>query len=315
MSIGELNKADAETLRMLARSIDPIEFCRQFFEPDFWQKDLLLSTENQAILNCSRMAGKSEITSIIALFHAINNPQSLILCVSPSLRQSGELLKKITNHYHELGKPLGATIDSATTLQLSNRSRIVSLPASEKTVRGYSADLICVDEASRCPEELFIAIRPMRALGGRLILLSSPAGKRGTFHREWTEGEGWKKIEVKATDVPRISSTFLDSERRSLGERWYQQEYMCSFTESEAALLSYDIIQRAVRDDVEELNINYGDDEEAPLSYREDADQINELDLDFGDDSEDEEQDVPSTGQVEREDLAKQEAALNRGER
>jgi hypothetical protein len=156
----------------------------------------------------------------------------------------------------------------------------LSLPASEKTIRGYSAALICVDEASRCPEELFVAIRPMRALGGRLILLSSPAGKRGTFHREWTEGVDWKKIEVKATEVRRISQSFLDSERRSLGERWFAQEYMCSFEENESALLSYDIIQRAVRDDVEELNINYGADDEAPLSYRGD---VNELDLDFGD--------------------------------
>jgi hypothetical protein len=273
--------ANAAVLRTLARSIDPVAFCREFFEPDPWQRDLLLSTENQVIMCCSRMAGKSEITSVIALAEAINNAGSLILCVSPSLRQSGELLKKIVNHYEELKRPLGATINSATTLQLSNRSRIVSLPASEKTVRGYSANLICVDEASRCPEELFVAIRPMRALGGRLILLSSPAGKRGTFFREWTEGVGWKKIEVKATDVKRISQSFLDSERISMGERYFLQEYMCSFEENSAALLSYDIIQRAVRD-IDELQIDYGSDGEGPLSYREDVNELNELDLDFG---------------------------------
>lgn len=273
--------ANATVLRELARSIDPVEFCRQFFEPDSWQVAALTSTEDQIILNCSRMAGKSEITSVLALFCALNNAGSLILCVSPSLRQSGELLKKIVNHYEELKRPLGATINSATTLQLSNRSRIVSLPASEKTVRGYSADLICVDEASRCPEELFVAIRPMRALGGRLILLSSPAGKRGTFFREWTEGVGWKKIEVKATEVKRISASFLNSERISMGERFFSQEFLCSFEENSAALLSYDIIQRAVRD-IDELQIDYGSDDDAPLSYRDDVDQINELDLDFG---------------------------------
>lgn len=305
--------ANAAVLRELARSIDPVAFCREFFEPDAWQIEALLSTEDQVLMNCSRMAGKSEITSVIALFHAINNPGSLILCVSPSLRQSGELLKKIVNHYEQLKRPLGATINSATTLQLSNHSRIVSLPASPDKIRGFSADLILCDEASRCVEALFVAIRPMRALGGRLILLSSPAGKRGTFHREWTEGIGWKKIKVTADQVPRISQSFLDSERRSLGERNFLQEFMCSFEENEAALLSYDIIQRAVRDDVEELSINYGDDEEAPLSYREDADQINELNLDFGDD---EEQDRSSTVEDHEErDLAKQEEALNRAER
>ena len=33
-----------------------------------------------------------------------------------------------------------------------------------------------------------------------------------------------------------------------------------------------------------ELKIDYGDDGEGPLSYRDDVDQINELDLDFGSD-------------------------------
>ena len=67
-----------------------------------------------------------------------------------------------------------------------------------------------------------------------------------------------------------------------MGERYFLQEFMCSFEENEAALLSYDVIQRAVRDDVEEIELDYGEDGEAPLSYREDVDQINELDLDFG---------------------------------
>ena len=72
-----------------------------------------------------------------------------------------------------------------------------------------------------------------------------------------------------------------------MGERFFQQEFMCSFEENEAALLSYDVIQRAVRDDVQELTLDYGDDGESPLSYREDVhqlDQINELNLDYGDD-------------------------------
>ena len=280
---------NATVLRELARSIDPIAFCQSLgLDPDPWQRDLLLSTEKQTILNCSRQSGKTEIVSVLALYTAMQHAGSLILCVSPSLRQSGEMLKKVVSHYHDIGRPLGATIDSALTLQLSNRSRIVSLPGTEKTIRGYSADLICVDEAARVPEELFIALRPMISVtGGRMILLSTPAGKRGTFFREWTEGVGWKKIKVTADQVPRISRQFLEQERRALGERWFAQEYMCSFEENEAALLSYDVIQRAVRDDVQELTLNYGDDEAGPLVYRED---VNELNLDFGEkDTEDEE--------------------------
>lgn len=72
------------------------------------------------------------------------------------------------------------------------RWRIVSLPSSEATVRGFSgAALIVEDEASRVPYDLYCAMWPMLAIsGGRLVLMSTPFGKRGHFFEEWTQGSG-----------------------------------------------------------------------------------------------------------------------------
>ena len=67
-------------------------------------------------------------------------------------------------------------------------------------------------------------------MAGRLICLSTPYGKRGFFYDAWARGGAdWHRVEVPATRIPRITAAFLAQERRSLGEFWYRQEYLCSF--------------------------------------------------------------------------------------
>ncbi|HZZ80266.1 MAG TPA: terminase family protein [Gemmataceae bacterium] len=116
-------------------------------------------------------------------------------------------------------------------LQLANGSRILSLPGTEKTVRGYSGvALLIIDEAARVDDALYRAVRPMLAVSkGRLIALSTPFGKRGWFHDAWHSEEPWQRLRITADECPRISASFLAEERRALGERWYRQEYLCSF--------------------------------------------------------------------------------------
>ncbi len=121
---------------------------------------------------------------------------------------------------------------TAEELQLSNFSRIVCLPCKEETIRGYShVTLLIIDEASRVPDDVYRAVRPMLAVSnGRLICLSTPYGKRGFFHDAWANGgDDWARIEVPADRIARIAPEFLAQERRALGESWVRQEYQCSF--------------------------------------------------------------------------------------
>lgn len=242
-----------------ATALDSVRFARSVgVEPDPWQAHLLFSLENRIMLLCSRQSGKTTIVAILALHHALNNPNSLVLVLSPSLRQSSELFKKITGFYQDLRRPIPSEIQTALTLELTNKSRIVSLPGKEQTVRGYSGvSLLLIDEAARVSDELYYAVRPMLAVSqGRIVLLSTPCGKRGFFFHEWDKGQDWLKIKITADQCPRVSKEFLKLERRDLGDRWFAQEYLCSFEEAEAALFHYDVIQRALRDDLEELHID-----------------------------------------------------------
>jgi len=234
----------------LALALDPAQLMAMGGTPaDPWQADVLRSDAKRQLLLCSRQSGKSTVTAAMALHTAIYQSPALILLLSPSLRQSGELFRKVAVLY---GQHEGAAPSDASTLlrlELRNGSRIISLPGTEATIRGYSGvGLLIIDEAARVPDDLYRSVRPMLAVsGGRLVALSTPFGKRGWFHQEWTDGgPGWQRTLVKATDCPRISAAFLEEEKRALGDLWYRAEYLCEFTENDSALFSYDDVMRSL---------------------------------------------------------------------
>jgi Terminase large subunit, T4likevirus-type, N-terminal len=236
----------AEDLRL---ALDRVSFAQKAgLEPDPWQRDLLASCSDRVLLNCCRQSGKSTMTAIVALHRALYHPGSLILCLAPALRQSQELFGKVLGFYRDLDRPILAQAERKLSLELENESRIVTLPGTEKTIRGFSgADLLIVDEASRVADELYFAVRPMLAVsGGSLMMLSTPYGKRGIFFDEWSQGVGWERYEVSARECPRISDTFLEEERRALPARVYRQEYECSFEDTEDQVFSFEDVTGAL---------------------------------------------------------------------
>jgi hypothetical protein len=145
--------------------------------------------------------------------------------------------------------------ESALRVELANGSRIIALPGSESTTRGYSAaTLVVIDEAARVTDELIAAVRPTLATtNGLIVALSTPAGKRGWFSLEWASGIGWERTKITAEECPRISEEFLEDERRLLGEHVFGQEYRCEFYDPDTAVFATDLIERALSDDVKPL--------------------------------------------------------------
>ena len=247
-------------------ALDPVAFAveRLEFTPDAWQAEVLRSSGKNILLNCSRQAGKSTTTAIIALHEAHYQPQSLILLVSPSQRQSRELFVKVCGFLRMLEPRPILEEDNRLSFTLSNGSRVVSLPGTGETVRGFSAPrLVIEDEAAFVDDAVYGAVRPMLAVsGGRLILMSTPFGKRGHFFEAWRDGgTEWLRSEVTALQCPRISEEFLEKERQALGDLWFRQEYGCEFLETVDQVFRYDDIERALSDEVEPL---FGTGREAP---------------------------------------------------
>lgn len=233
----------------LAAALDAVAFARQLgIEPDDWQRDTLRSTAPRQLLNCSRQAGKSTVAAVLALHRAIYRPQALCLLLSPTLRQSTELFRRATTLLAQLPQAPRPIEDTKTSLTLDNGARIISLPGSEGSVRGYSAvDLLVIDEASQVPDELYYAVRPFLAVsGGTLVVMSTPRGRSGFFADTWHDGTGWERTEIPATSVTRISPAFLAEEREALGSYWFEQEYLCMFKTDEASVFDFDDVRRAL---------------------------------------------------------------------
>src|SRR5687768_12459171 len=135
----------------LRLALDRVAFAAELgIVPDGWQRDLLGSSSDRVLLNCSRQSGKSTMSALIALHRALYHPGSLVLCLAPALRQSQELFGKVLGFYRELGRPVAPQGERKLSLELENGSRIITLPGSEKTIRGFSGvSLLVVDEASR----------------------------------------------------------------------------------------------------------------------------------------------------------------------
>ena len=241
----------------LAVALDPAKIMETVgMDPDPWQAELLRSNAPRLLMLATRQAGKSTTTALLALHRILYQPGSLVLMMSPSDRQSGEIFKKLVDFYEEMGAPVPASGVSLRRIELENGSRCISLPGSEKTVRGFSGvDLLIIDEAARVSDDLYYSVRPMLAVsGGRLVLLSTPFGKRGFFFDEWENTtEGWHKFKVTAYDCPRISPEFLDEERTALGEWWFNQEYLCQFSESVGSIFSHEAIMAAMSEEIEPL--------------------------------------------------------------
>jgi hypothetical protein len=249
----------------IIQALDPVELWRDAMhtEPDAWQAEVLRSTNPRIILCCARQVGKSQTVALKALHLSMYRPKSLVLLVSRSLRQSVELGKRVFDAYEALGHQV-PDAQSKLALTLSNKSRVLCLPGGDESgVRGYSATSVIIDEASRCSDALFVALRPSLAVGGgSLVLLSSPFGRRGFFHRVWSQAQGWLKIKVVASQCPRLSKEFLQSEYLELGERWYAQEYGAEFVESIGQVFSDAA-----------LDAMFSHDDVAPLFGEEDTDE------------------------------------------
>jgi hypothetical protein len=227
--------------------------------PDARQMEVLQSNAKRGILNCSRQWGKSTVAAAKAVHRAYTRPGCLVLVASPSERQSAEFLRKASTLVRRLDiRPRGDR-DNAISLMLPNGSRIVGLPGTEATVRGFSAvSLLLIDEASRVPDEMYQSLRPMLAVGGGdLWLMSTPWGQRGFFYETWQNGDDqWMRVSVKATECGRIAAAFLEEERGVMSGDWFAQEYMCEFTGSDDAVFDQGLIDAAMDDTVTELRIN-----------------------------------------------------------
>ncbi len=247
----------------------PVEFAVSVgITPDPWQIEVLASDHPRKILCCGRQTGKSTVGAVLAIHKALTQPGSTVLVVAPGERQAKLLFQKAARLYEKAGYPLPAHSHRRTGLELSNGSIAEALPAVERTSRGYSVDLLIVDEAAAVPDLDYHGILPaLIATQGEQVLLSTPRGKRGFFWEIWqnesvtvTGSSNWQRVMVRSDEVACIQPEDLEVFRSTMPEQFFRQEFFCEWLETEGSLFSYDDIEAALEAGEDVAAIQIGDD-------------------------------------------------------
>jgi hypothetical protein len=265
--VREIRKVRATLATLVTRASfgdDPFEFARSVgLDPDPWQSEILASDHPRKILCCGRQTGKSTVGAVLAVHKALVNPGSTVLVISPGERQAKLLFSKALSLYRQAGYPLPARSERRTGLELANGSIIEALPAVERTTRGYSVDLLLIDEAAAVPDLDYHGILPaLIATQGQQVLLSTPRGKRGFFFELWHSDDDWQRVMVRSDEVSRISVADLEIFRSTMPEEFFRQEFYCEWLDTEGSLFSYDDIEAALVAGEDVSAIQIGDDEE-----------------------------------------------------
>ena len=240
---------------------------------DKWQQEVM-DYEGNICIRAGRQVGKSTVISMKAIRFAQEHPNSTTIIIAASQRQSGLLFEKIRAEFDiihetafrpymkfgmkwfqkkEVEEEHGIYEDSPTQTRISlkNGSKIYSLPAGRTgvTIRGFSIDMLIVDEAAYIPESVWNAVIPMIAVSketrglGSIILLSSPFGKGGYFFQACHDPD-FRQWHISSEDCIRIPRDFLKKERSRMSKMEYAQEYLGDFVDEFDQLFKTELIRK-----------------------------------------------------------------------
>jgi len=281
-------KPNMAKIRTLSKE-DPSIFAKWYLgvEPFVYQDQVLNDDSSRIVVCSSRQIGKTYVTAIKALHYAMFNPDASILVFSRNNNQSKRFIRemkkimqfgmdnlkhmmdKCDTYHDEPGQWIfPEDIDkkkpnNTEEFSLTNGSIIRSLPATDSS-RGYTADLVIVDEAAFVPDEIFeMVIEPtVRFTGGTIILLSTPNGQKGFFYylfdpldkqvgREYDRY--WWKWEICPNDNIK---EMTEKKRKTLDTMVFAQEYEAQFTVDSDSFFQSRKIREAT---VKEMDLRYAD--------------------------------------------------------
>ena len=244
----------------VADMLEPEELMQRLgLEPDRHQLAILKSRRPRLLLNCCRQFGKSTITAVKAVHHAMTQEGATVLIGAPTERQAAELVDKCAGYLRKLEVEFQNDRRHRAGLVLRETgARILGLPNSESSTRGYAATFLIIDEAARVPDEVYTALRPTLAAAkaqdeAPLWLLSTPGAAAGFFHGFATDPEGaadFERFHFTVHDCARIGAATVEQLRRELPPEQFARECMAEFGATQGSMFAPAEIAGAVSKEV-----------------------------------------------------------------
>lgn len=215
---------------------------RMLFTPYQFQEKLLflLNKHDRTLILKSRQLGITTLTAAYALWLIIFNKDQSILALAPTQDKAKNIVDKVRFAYANLPSWLKvpSVEDNKLTLILSNGSRVKAASGASESARGYTANVLILDEAAfiESAEDLWGSAQQTLATGGRAIVLSTPNGVGQWFHQQWVGAEAeennFTPIRLPWSVHPSRNQKWRDDQDRELGKRLAAQECDCNFNSS-----------------------------------------------------------------------------------
>jgi len=218
-------------------------------------ESLTLETRTTVIV-APRQSGKSRSLAVLGLHSAYRRARTRVLIVSAGEEAARRLLAEVRGI--ATGSPLlrGSVVDeTAGLLTLTNGSEVRSVPASERQIRGWSVDLLLIDEAALVPSDLILgAAFPTTAArpDARIVMASSATTSVGAFYDHVMLGrQGAEHVRAFAwplADAPWIAPSVIEAARESMTPTRFAAEYEGQFASGADALYPRELLDRATAD-------------------------------------------------------------------
>lgn len=255
MSVAEYSADDYRQMRD-----SPSEFVSKLLSDDPWgyqQTALDFEADRQA-LACARQVGKSRMCSWRGLHKPVTVPDTTTLITAPTQRQSSELFNQLKAEMADSEVPIewwNVERETRTEIEFENGSRIICLPTGNdgKTIRGYTADLIIVDEAAFIDRAIYEdVLEPMLATtDGTMLLASTPFGTSGYFYDAFHR-DGWDTLQVPMESSPLIDEDYIERQRETKSSITFRQEVLGQFVEAADAFFPREVITQCVSDEIQQ---------------------------------------------------------------
>lgn len=244
-------------------SNDPIYFAKKYikiinvdrglipFEMwDFQERMLQTFHDNRfSICKLPRQVGKSTTSVAYILHQVLFNEQFVVAILANRAPTARELLGKLKLAFEYLPMFLKQGIKewNKGSIWLANGSRVLADSTSGSSVRGFSFNLIFLDEFAFVPnniaEEFFNSTYPTISSGktSKVVIVSTPNGMN-LFSKMWYKAvektSTYIPIEIHWSMVPGRDQAWAEETIRNTSQRQFDQEFGCEFLGSSNTLIN-----------------------------------------------------------------------------
>jgi phage FluMu gp28-like protein len=224
----------------------------------------LLGKHDSVALRWSRQSGKTHLLSAWLLHYALTHDNSQIVIVGPSWRQTKIPIGKMNGFLTRIPRGYFYKLQQ-TMVRLKNGSMIQALPCNPETVRGFTLDVVYMDEANWIShdEELYDAILfTLATTGGKFICSSTPGSTDSLFWKIFNRPQFSRFAKHHVTyeralqpNGPMRRKWLEDKRKEYEGDPWrWKRELEAEWAEDESVWIPLSLITKCIGSELEIWN-------------------------------------------------------------